>query len=190
MRRLLLGLLLAVAAGPASAAVIVLGNGTGRECYVLTIMDPTPENNQRALSVCTQAVKDADASPESDPYDRAAAFVNRSDIYLRLENYNAAAADARQAVALETNLAQAQVNLGAALVGLRRYDEALSWLNKVIDANGSGQDLAYFNRGLAKESMGDIKGAYYDYLKAVEINPKMGAASEQLTRFKVITTPG
>src|ERR1051326_8372829 len=161
MRRLLLGLFLALAASPASAVVIVLGNGTGHECYVLTILDPTPENNQHALAVCTRAVNDA-----------------------------AAAADAREAVALEGNLAPAQVNLGAALVGLQRYDEAMTWLNKVIEANGGSQDLAYFNRGLAKESMGDIKGAYYDYLKAVEINPKMAVASEQLTRFKVITTPG
>jgi|ERR1051326_1703573 tetratricopeptide (TPR) repeat protein len=190
MRRLLLGLFLALAASPASAVVIVLGNGTGHECYVLTILDPTPENNQHALAVCTRAVNDAAAATDADPYDRAAAFVNRSDIYLRLENYNAAAADAREAVALEGNLAPAQVNLGAALVGLQRYDEAMTWLNKVIEANGGSQDLAYFNRGLAKESMGDIKGAYYDYLKAVEINPKMAVASEQLTRFKVITTPG
>ena len=190
MRRVYLGLLLALAASPASAVVIVLGNGTGHQCYVQTILDPTPENTQNALTVCTQAVKDAQAAPESDPYDRAAAFVNRADIYLRLEKYAAAAEDARDALAIESDLAPAQVNLGAALVGLQRYDEAMTWLNKVIDANGGGQDLAYFNRGLAKESMGDIKGAYYDYLKAVEINPKMGVATEQLTRFKVITTPG
>lgn len=190
MRRLLLALLLALAASPVSAAVIVLGHGTGHDCYVLTLLDSTPENNQRALSVCTQAIKDADATADADPYDRAAALVNRADVYLKVENYAAAAADARQAIAISGKLVPAQVNLGAALVGLQRYDEAMTWLNKVIDANGSSQDVAYFNRGLAKESLGDIKGAYYDYQKAVEINPQMGQAAEQLTRFKVINTPG
>ena len=45
--------------------------------------------------------------------------------------------------------------------------------------------LAYFNRGMARENLGDIRGAYYDYKRASDLDPKFEPAREQLARFTV-----
>ena len=126
----------------------------------------------------------------TDGYSRAATLVNRADIRLRLKDCDGVVADSMQAISAFDGLAPAYVNLGAGLIGLKRYKEGLTVLNKAIDLGGDDPELAYFNRALAKESLGDIRGAYFDYHKAAELNPKFQRALDQLTRFKVATSPG
>ena len=188
MRRALMALSLVLIAGPASAVSVVLHNGSGHECYLATLLDPTPDNNKRALAVCNIAVDDA--AGDTDSYNHAAALVNRADIRLRLEDFSGVVADSKSAIGIYRDLAQAYLNLGAGMIGLKRYNEALPLLDKAIDLNGGDPERAYFNRGLAKENLGDIRGAYYDYRKAVEINPDFAPAALELTRFKIVTTPG
>jgi tetratricopeptide (TPR) repeat protein len=45
--------------------------------------------------------------------------------------------------------------------------------------------LAYYNRGLTKEKLNDVRGAYEDYKKALELNPTFTLAADQLKRFTV-----
>src|SRR6185312_17479632 len=85
MRRILILTCLVLAASPASAVTIMLHNSSGRDCYMATILEPTPENNRKALAACDQAVADAGAG--TDAYDHAAALVNRADVRLRTADY-------------------------------------------------------------------------------------------------------
>jgi tetratricopeptide (TPR) repeat protein len=188
MRRVLVLSCLLLVSGPAFASSLILHNSAGHDCYLETLRDPTPENTRRAIAVCNQAVDDARSDPDS--YNQAAALVNRGDVRLRAQDYAGAIADSKQAIAIYRDLSQAYLNLGAGMIGLGHYDDALPSLDKAIDLNGGEPERAYFNRGLAKENIGDIRGAYYDYRKAVEINPRFEPATEQLTRFKIVVTPG
>jgi tetratricopeptide (TPR) repeat protein len=178
-----------MAIGPASSATLSLHNGSGRDCYIQTLLDVTPEGNSKALSICDRAVVDAETEG-TDSYTRAATFVNRADIRLRLEEYGGVVTDSTHAISLFDDLAPAYVNLGAGLIGLKHYKEALTVLDRAIDLGGGDPELAYFDRALAKENLGDIRGAYYDYHKAAELNPKFRRAIDELTRFKVTTPPG
>jgi Tfp pilus assembly protein PilF len=42
---------------------------------------------------------------------------------------------------------------------------------------------AYLNRGVARENLGDLRGAYEDYSTALQIQPDWGPANAELARF-------
>ena len=95
--------------------------------------------------------------------------------------------DADSSLALEPDLLEAYLNLGTGLIGMAQYQEALLPLEKAISLiTGSKLELAYFNRAIAREHLGDITGAYHDYKAVTELDPKYQAAAVQLSRFKVI----
>src|SRR6266699_72640 len=70
--------------------------------------------------------------------DRGATYINRSVVRLRVHDYNGAIADC---------------------------DLALVDLNKAITLGLDKVHLDYYNRGLAKEKLNDVRGAYADYKK-------------------------
>ena len=67
-----------------------------------------------------------------------------------------------------------------------RYDDALHDIDKGLGLGAKKPEIAYYDRAIADEALGDIRGAYEDYKKAVEIDPTFTLASDQLARFKVI----
>ena len=70
--------------------------------------------------------------------------------------------DAEQALALDPTEAVAHLNRGAGMVGLRRYQDAIAALDQAIALKIEPLQIAYFNRALAKEALGDVPGAYPD----------------------------
>jgi tetratricopeptide (TPR) repeat protein len=187
MRRILL-LFAFLAIQPASAATLILRDGAGRDCYIRTLLDASPDNNRQALSICNRAVMESEANGVGS-YRHAATLINRADIRLRLKDYAGVVADSKEAISTFDGLAPAYVNLGAGMIGLNRNEEAVTFLNKAIDLAGGDPELAYFDRALAEEGLGNIRGAYYDYRMAAKLNPKFQRALDELTRFKVIPTP-
>ncbi len=182
-RQLLLGLLIVLVAPPSFASTIVVGTSDTRACYFATLNSYTPAQLRAGLDTCTRAI----GANADDTYLRAALLVNRSDIRLRMADYSGAVADADTSIALQPDLAAAYVNRGAGLIGLQHYRDALPPLEKAIALNqGDKLQEAYFNRGLAREYLGDIQGAYRDYKKATELDPNFEPAKEQLSRFTVI----
>jgi tetratricopeptide (TPR) repeat protein len=139
--------------------------------------------NILALEVCDEAVEDHGG----DSHDRVAALVNRADILLRLNRFREAAADSDKAIAIDSGLGVAYLNRGAGMIGMGRYNDALLSLDRAIELGMDRSQLAYFDRGLAKEHLGDVRGAYYDYRKAAELDPSFKLATDQLSRF--IVTP-
>jgi tetratricopeptide (TPR) repeat protein len=164
------------------AGTITVGRSDARECYLATLAVSSPAGDKHGLDACDRAA----SADSDDAYAHAAILVNRADIRLRMQDYAGTLADANASIALAPDLAAAYLNRGAGLIGLQRYQEALPALEIAIALNPNDRlELAYFNRGIAREHLGDIRGAYHDYKQALELNPKFEPAKEQLTRFTV-----
>src|SRR2546423_1331988 len=169
------GLMVGVA--PANSITLVVGGGAGAQCYATAEFgDPFA-----AFDVCTKALSNQDISVR----DRAATYINRSVIRLRVHDYNGAINDCDLSIARYPSLAEAYVNRGAALINMNMPKEALDALNRAIELGLDKVHLAYYNRGLAKERLNDSKGAYEDYKKALELDPTFTLAAEELKRFTV-----
>jgi tetratricopeptide (TPR) repeat protein len=170
-----LGLFLSV--GQSQAVTVVLGGGLAQECYATAEFgDPF-----RAFDACTRALSVKELSVR----DRAATFVNRSVIRLRVRDWSGALADCDQSLARWPDLVEPHVNRGAALINLDRPQDAMKELDQAITMGLEKVHLAYYNRGLAKEKLNDARGAYQDYRKAAELDPTFTLANEQLQRFLV-----
>ena len=161
----------------AEAVVIVLGDGAGAQCYATAEYgDPF-----KAFDICSKALTNQDMSVR----DRAATYVNRSVVRLRVRDYSGALGDVDLSITRVPTIGEAYVNRGAALLNLNRPREALVDLNKAIDLGLDKVHLAYYNRGVAKEKLNDTHGAYEDYRKALELDPTFTMAAEELKRFSV-----
>jgi tetratricopeptide (TPR) repeat protein len=163
----------------AQAAVTVLGNGLGQVCFETAELGGDPSDG---VAACTQALDQTAMSIR----DHAATFVNRGILYSRLGKPDLALSDYNDGLALNPDMGEGYVDRGATYIVLRRYEDALQDIDKGIAMNSNRLQVAYYDRGLVQEAMGNIRGAYEDFKKAVEIQPNFTLASEQLARFKVI----
>ena len=75
-------------------------------------------------------------------------------------------------------------NLGLALakMHLNRYDEALDSFDRAI-ALDAALAVAYADRGILYDKMGNPTHALEDYRKALELDPKLGKGPGWLWRF-------
>jgi tetratricopeptide (TPR) repeat protein len=167
----------------AHAAVMVLGNSTGQSCYeAAEFGSDTRTDTKDGIAACTEAL-DQVALPRKD---RAATLVNRGILYSRDDNPEAAIADYDKGLAINASLAEGYVDRGAALIVLKRYDEALQAINKGIELGSNRLQIAYYDRAIVQEALGNVRAAYEDYKMAVQIEPDFALATAQLSRFKVV----
>jgi tetratricopeptide (TPR) repeat protein len=181
MNRLILcaAAIAAVAAGTgARASVTVIGGGQAEACSRAALAG---HSEPRFENICTKALEEE----QLDARDRAGTLVNRGILKLRRMDYDAATKDFNQAVRTKPDLGEAYVNRGAAFIGEHRYADGLTDLNKGIQLGVEEPAKAYYNRALAYEGLDDVKSAYFDYQKAVELSPDWAAPKQELTRFHV-----
>jgi len=169
---------LALGAGSAQAAVEVIGNSVGHECF-LAARDALLSN--QAVALCDQALADADLSRR----DRAATLVNRGVLHLRRMENDAALSDFDAAIVWQPQLAEAHVDRGAALVMLNRSDEAVKALDQGLALKPDQPQNGHFIRAVAREKSGDVKGAYEDFRRAAELAPDWARPQHELRRFAV-----
>ena len=182
--RMLLSIIMAVVPLSQALANTIVNNDDAFECYQATLAEVSADNHQRGLASCDRAIEEV----SDDRHLHAALLVNRADIRLMVQDYARTVADATASIEIEGQSPVAYLNLGAGLVGLRRYREALTALEEAIELGIADRSyLAYYNRAIAREQLGDTSGAYYDYKKVLELNPDFAPAKDQLSRFRVIT---
>lgn len=169
-----------IAAGSAHGAVTVIGGGLAQACSKAAL---SGEDDVKYQEVCTLALDTEVMSPR----DRAGTFVNRGVLKLRRTSYSEAARDFDQAVRIQPDMGEAYVNRGAASIGQKRYADSLPDINRALELGVTEPAKAYYNRALAYEGMDDAKSAYFDYQKAVAIDPEWTAPRNELTRFSVST---
>jgi tetratricopeptide (TPR) repeat protein len=169
---------LAWASSAAAGAVTVIGGGMARECSQAALHG---ESDTRYDAMCTMALESELLSLR----DRAGTYVNRGILKLRRHDFASAQFDFNRAIETKPNLGEAYVNRGAAAVGARRYADGLADLNKAIELGIEEPEKAYYNRALAFEGLDDMKAAYFDYRKAVELKPDWDQPQKELARFTV-----
>ena len=164
----------------AGAATLVIGVGPEKDCFEAA-------KAQRATNTAFQACNEALENSPLAPRDRAATYSNRAVLYLARESPHPALVDADAALRIEPTLAGAAVNRSAALIRLERYREARETLDAIIPmATGEELENALFNRSVALESLGDVKGAYHDLKRAITLNPAFEPALIEIARYEVV----
>jgi tetratricopeptide (TPR) repeat protein len=165
-------------ASSASASVTVFGGSQARQCYDAV---KAGRSDEGAMRLCTEALD----LPELSEADRGGTYVNRGVIYLRRMELGAAQADIDQGVQLNPTAGEGWLDRGAVYIAQKRLGVAISYINKAIELGVSEPEKAYYNRARAEEDMDDLKSAYFDYLKAVELKPDWDLPQTELQRFKV-----
>lgn len=164
--------------GPARAATTVLGNGLAHICSETA---KAGSDDPRAIDVCTMAIESEGLTRR----DLAGTYVNRGVLKMRRKAYRDAHGDFNIAVKLAPTMGEAFVNRGGALVGERRYDQALADLDHGLELGPEEPEKAYYNRGLAHEGMNNIVAAYFDYQHAAALKPEWAPPQHELLRFSV-----
>lgn len=132
-----------------------------------------------ALATCDAALNDQDLTRTA----AIALYINRGAMHLRRKEGALALADFDQVVAREPKNAEAFVNRGAALVMLGRPGPAVAALTEALSYGVKEPHKAFFNRGAAREALGDARGALEDYETALAIKPQWAPAEQELARF-------
>ena len=172
------GAALAWAGTASGGAVTVLGGGMAKECSRAAL---NGESETRFEHICTQALESELLSLR----DRAGTYVNRGVLKLRRREFASAQWDFNRAIETKPDLGDAYVNRGAAAVGAKRYADGLADLNKALELGVDEPEKVYYNRALAFEGLDDLKAAYFDYKKAVELKPGWEMPAKELARFTV-----
>jgi len=165
----------------AHAAVTVLTSGDARVCYLAAENGLEPNDY---IQVCNQALNGSLAVR-----DRAATLVNRGILKMTEFNGEGANSDFNRGLALKGDMAEGYVDRGASLIMLHRYQEALDDLNHGIAMGTSKPHLAYYDRALANEALGNTKAAFDDYTQSAALDPTFQAPVNELKRFKVVIKP-
>ena len=171
---------IAVSVAPgAQAAVTVLGNGVAHSCFEFAEFAGNPADG---VATCTFALEQTTLSVK----DRAATYINRGILLSRDAQTQNALADYNRGLTMDADLGEGYVDRGAIMIVLRRYDDAVADFDKGISLGANRLQIAYYDRGIADEALGNIRAAYEDYKKAAEIQPDFTLATQQLTRFRVV----
>ena len=134
------------------------------------------------FAACTMAIGMADTAESK----LAAAYANRSVLHLVRAEYEDSIADSNAALEADGQLAQAVVNRGVALLLEHRPADATADFTRALAMAPAHQERVYFNRAMAREDLGDLKGAYADYRRALEVNPQWDRPKQELARFTVV----
>ena len=163
--------------GGNSSAVTVIGEDrNGRACLTAVAAG---DSSDATLTACTRAMS-------YNRLTRAAErelLIDRGIVYLRRHEGDLALADFDEVISRDRRNAEAHLNRGAALVQLNRHGEAIAAITEALGLGVLEPHKAYYNRGAAREALGDLRGAYEDFSTALEIQPDWGPANAELARF-------
>lgn len=177
---LMLAVSIGLAAGPAGAAVTVIGSSSARLCYEAAESPLQPDRQD--LARCNGAL-DNEALSERD---RVATHVNRGILLARQGDVASALADFDRASKLDPNEPEAYLNKALVLtMKASLANAALPLFTVALEKRTRRPALAYFGRAAANEDLGNVRSAYADYAKAAAADPKWAAPQQELARFNV-----
>lgn len=163
----------------AQAAISVIGNGKAHDCFIQAEFNT---DTRRGLAVCDEALK----SDVLSNVDRASTLVNRAILRARVNDTDGAMDDYAAALAIGANDGEVYLNRSATMIALKRYDDALKDADRAVQLHPVRIEVAYYNRAMANEALGNVRAAYDDYSAAVRAEPRFVAAKDQLSRFHMV----
>lgn len=173
----------------AKAAVIVLGSGLAQMCYEAARAIEEPMLMQITgsridippLEICTMAISAGDLSGR----DLAGTYNNRGVVLFSERRFTEALQDFDQGIRYQNDIGELHVNRGASLVAMKRWSDSVPSLNRGIELQATELEKAYYNRAIAFEELGDVRRAYFDYVRATELKPEWEVPKVELARFTV-----
>lgn len=93
-------------------------------------------------------------------------------VYSLLERYEEAIAECEEAIAIDPGFGNPYNDIGAYLIELEQYDEAMPWLERALAAERySSPQYPYVNMGRIYEHWGDVYAALDAYEQALKVAP-------------------
>lgn len=169
-------------AAPAGAAVSVLNGTLANSCYQAAEFGGSSIEGER---LCTLALQETALSAR----DRAATYINLGIVRSRNGDSEGALDSYNRGLDIDPSLGEGYVDRGAVQILLKNYQAAIADITKGLELNANKPEIAYYDRAIANEAVGNIRDAYIDYKKAVELRPDFALANDQLSRFKVVRRP-
>lgn len=172
------------------AAIVVLGGGYAQQCAEVArgiddAATTTAVTGSRIglspLEVCTKAITEESLTG----FDLAGSYNNRGVLLFAEGAQAQALEDFDKALTLVDTIAEIHVNRALTLAALRRWAESIPSFDRGIELQAPDLARAHMNRAIAHEELGDARAAYYDYLRASELNPEWEEPKLQLQRFSV-----
>lgn len=181
----LVGLGLALVAGAAGAQVTVFTSSSS-ESFGCSLAAQHGHATSETIKGCTMSIQHEGLAGR----ELAGTYVNRGVLHLVSGNYVAAEGDFDTALSIDPSLGEAYINRGAAQIAQRRWSQGIADIDRGLPLKPEQPEKAYFNRALAREQIEDIRGAYADYQKAIELAPTWTLPKEELKRFTVANKRG
>lgn len=100
-------------------------------------------------------------------------------------NAEAAIAECKRAIAIDPDFGNPYNDIGAYLIALGRYDEAIPWLERAISAPRYGpRHYPHFNLGRAYFAKSMLKCARESFQKALDIEPEYPLARQAVDSLR------
>jgi len=171
----------------AAAAADEQGSASDSQVAACTLAIRIASGGEAEIQILAQLRTSSAVVMPTEAWDRiAAAYINRGVLHLMRSEFDKAVADSNVALALDNNLPEAAINRGAALLQEHRPADASADFTHALELAPAHLERVYFDRAMAREDMGDIKGAYADYRQASQLNPQWDKPKRELARFKVV----
>ena len=163
------------------------GEQSAKNCYMAAnIASLTHIASSQDIKECTFALDNTSLRLN----DRVATLINRGIIYVALEEFDKAIKDYDRAYKISPDIAEIHVNRGNMLFMNRIFEQAIAEYTRAIELEFSKQHIAYFNRGLTYEKLGEFDNAEADYRRALELYPDWYRARNKLERLLDRTRKG
>lgn len=137
------------------------------------------DRDDRAMARCTRALRDE----ARNRLNLIITYINRGNLRLARAEYALALADFDSAIALDPENAEARLNRGVALIAQEQFGPAIVALTEAVSLGVHEPHKAYYNRAIAREALGDLRGALEDYGTALAIRPDWGLADAEQQRL-------
>jgi tetratricopeptide (TPR) repeat protein/tRNA A-37 threonylcarbamoyl transferase component Bud32 len=111
-----------------------------------------------------------------DSQEQARDQVERGRLFQRLEQFNDALSAYREASRSRPGYDKAYLGQAEALLKLKRYEEAVTALDRYLESGGKPLAEVYRARGLARDKLQRYGEAVQDYSRLVELSPRNAAA--------------
>lgn len=104
-----------------------------------------------------------------------------------LGDYERAIDECKNAIELDPDYGNPYNDIGAYLISLTRYEEAIAWLELAIKApKYANREFAHYNLGVVYEKLGLWFEALAEYKKAFNVSPKYGNARKNYFKLQAL----
>jgi len=182
LSKLVVAMLLVGAAINAAAqhnATVIGGESYVRDCYARSQHASISRSATRLdIEVCDRAIAEGGLIKS----ELAATYSNRGVIYMAMDDLKSAYKDYQRALEIDENLAEAFINRGNLWAAVQRYKEAIADYDSALANDTNMAQVAWLNRGLANEKLGNLELAKKDYQASLKVNADWQTALDKLAR--------